>query len=76
MEIKEKPYFIPMLRLLEMIPFSVWEESNRMKAYMEKLIKCLTDEGYHVDAKLINERLRYFNGEKVNFATMDNKEYY
>ena len=38
---------------------------------MEKLIKCLENEGYVVDAKLVNERLRAINGEKVAWATMD-----
>ena len=71
MEIKEKAYFIPILRIIEMIPNDVWEEKPHKKEYVEKLIKCLENEGYVVDAKLVNERLRAINGEEIAWAVMD-----
>lgn len=71
MENKTKPYFIPILRLIELIPNGVWEEKPHKKEYIEKLIKYLEDEGYVIDAKLVNEKLRAINGEKVAWATMD-----
>ena len=71
MEIKEKACFIPILRLIEMIPNDVWEEKPHKKEYVEKLIKCLENEGYVIDAKLVNERLRAINGEEIAWAVMD-----
>ena len=71
METKTKPYFIPILRLIELIPNSVWEEKPHKKEYVEKLIKCLENEGYVIDAKLVNERLRAINGEEIAWAVMD-----
>ena len=71
MEIKEKACFIPILRIIEMIPNDVWEEKPHKKKYVEKLIKCLENEGYVVDAKLVNERLRAINGEEIAWAVMD-----
>lgn len=71
MEIKEKACFIPILRIIEMIPNDVWEEKPHKKEYVEKLIKYLENEGYVVDAKLVNERLRAINGEEIAWAVMD-----
>lgn len=71
MEIKEKACFIPILRIIEMIPNDVWEEKSHKKKYVEKLIKCLENEGYVIDAKLVNERLRAINGEEIAWAVMD-----
>ena len=71
MEIKEKACFIPILRIIEMIPNDVWEEKPHKKKYVEKLIKCLENEGYVIDAKLVNERLRAINGEEIAWAVMD-----
>ena len=73
MEIKEKACFIPILRIIEMIPNDVWEEKPHKKKYVEKLIKCLENEGYVIDAKLVNERLRAINGEEIAWAVMDGK---
>jgi hypothetical protein len=73
MENKTKPYFIPILRLFDLIPNDVWEENPHKKEYVEKLIKCLENEGYVVDAKLVNERLRAINGEEIAWAVMDEK---
>ena len=69
--VKDKPYFIPMLRIIEMIPYSMWEEKPHKKEYVRKLITYLENEGYVVDAKLVNERLRAINGEKIAWAVMD-----
>ncbi len=71
METKTKAYFIPILRLIELIPNDVWEEKPHKKEYVEKLIKCLENEGYVIDAKLVNERLRAINGEEIAWAVMD-----
>lgn len=70
-EEKNKLYFLPMLRLIEMIPYSEWEESNRVERYVKKLIESLYSEGYVVDAKIIDEKLRYYKGENVAMAVMD-----
>lgn len=69
--VKDKPYFIPMLRIIEMIPYSMWEDNKRADYYVKRLIECLTDEGYIVDAKLVDEKLRYYRGENVAMAVMD-----
>ena len=53
-------------RLLEMI-----EPNDRAKAYCQKLIDSLTQEGYATDAKIVGECLKQMNGEKVAMATMD-----
>ena len=74
MEVKEKAYFIPMLRLIELIPNNVWDEKPYKKEYIKKLISYLENEGYVVDAKLINEKLKVINGEQVALATMDSYE--
>lgn len=71
MEIKERACFIPILRIIEMIPNSIWEEKPHKKEYVEKLINCLENEGYVVDAKLVNEKLRAINGEEIALAVMD-----
>lgn len=73
MEIKERACFIPILRIIEMIPNNIWEEKPHKKEYVEKLIKCLENEGYVIDAKLVNERLRAINGEEIAWAVMDEK---
>lgn len=71
MENKTKPYFIPILRLIELIPNSAWEEQPHKKEYVRKLITCLENEGYVIDAKLVNEKLRAINGEEIAWAVMD-----
>ena len=40
-ENKTKPYFIPILRLFDLIPNDVWKKNPHKKEYVEKLIKCL-----------------------------------
>ena len=56
-------------RLLEMI-----EPNDRAKAYCQKLIDSLTQEGYATDAKIVGECLKQMNGEKVAMATMDEQK--
>lgn len=53
-------------RLLEMI-----EPTDRAKTYTTKLADTLEVEGYSTDAKIVRERLKIMNGEKVSMATMD-----
>ena len=53
-------------RLLEMI-----EPTDRAKTYTAKLVDALEAEGYPTDAKIVRERLKIMNGEKVSMATMD-----
>jgi hypothetical protein len=53
-------------RLLEMI-----EPTDRAKAYIAKLADTLEVEGYLTDAKIVRERIKIMNGEKVPMATMD-----
>ena len=40
MENKNKPYFIPILRLFDLIPNDVWEEQPHKKEYVEKSPGC------------------------------------
>ena len=53
-------------RLLEMI-----KPTDRAKAYITKLADTLEVEGYLTDAKIVRERIKIMNGEKVSMATMD-----
>jgi hypothetical protein len=64
---KQKEYtFKSLPRLLEMI-----EPTNKAKAYCQKLIDSLIEEGYSTDAKIVGERLKQMNGEDVPMAVMD-----
>lgn len=56
-------------RLLEMI-----QPTDRAKSYCQKLIDSLEQEGYSTDAKIVRERLKLMNGEKVAMATMDGQK--
>lgn len=66
---KDKLHFIPMIRLVQLIPHN----TKGLEFYLEKLVKCLNDEGYVIDANVINEELRYLKGEKVAWAVMDDE---
>ena len=59
-------YFKAIPRLLDMI-----EPSERAKSYISKLADSFDNEGYHVDAKIVRERIKMMNGEKVGMSTMD-----
>lgn len=56
-------------RLLDMIP-----PTDKAKAYCQKLIDSLKNEGYSVDAKIVGENLKMMNGEEVAMATMDDQK--
>jgi len=64
--VSEKFAFKSIPRLLEMI-----EPTDRAKAYCQKLIDSLEQEGYSIDAKIARNCLKQMNGEKVAMATMD-----
>ncbi len=56
-------------RLLSMI-----QPTDRAKAYCQKLIDILIQEGYSADAKIVGNCLKQMNGEKVAMATMDEQK--
>ena len=56
-------------RLLEMI-----EPTDKAKAYCQKLIDSLLQEGYATDAKIVSDCLKQMNGEKIAMATMDEQK--
>jgi hypothetical protein len=64
--VSERFAFKAIPRLLEMI-----EPTDRAKAYITKLADTLEVEGYLTDAKIVRERIKIMNGEKVPMATMD-----
>ena len=63
---KDKFAFKAIPRLLEMI-----EPTDRAKTYTAKLADALEVEGYSTDAKIVREKIKVMNGEKVSMATMD-----
>jgi hypothetical protein len=64
---EQKPYtFNAIPRLLEMI-----KPTDKAKAYCQKLIDSLEEEGYKKDAKIVDGFLKQWNGEEVPMATMD-----
>lgn len=63
--VSERFAFKAIPRLLEMV-----EPTDRAKAYTAKLADTLEVEGYSTDAKIVRERLKIMNGEKVPMATM------
>ena len=50
------------------------EPTSKAKAYCQKLIDTLVNEGYAADAKIVGECLKQLNDEKVALATMDEKQ--
>ena len=66
---KDRYTFNSIPRLLEMI-----EPTDKAKAYCQKLIDSLLQEGYATDAKIVGECLKQMNGEKVAMATMDEQK--
>lgn len=71
-EIKEKAYFIPLLRLLDLVDEN-YKNKPSTEYYMRKLINALKDEGYVKDAQLVENVLKMFKGEPVAMAVMDKK---
>jgi len=66
----DKKYtFNALPRLLDMI-----QPTDRAKAYCQKLIDILIQEGYNVDAKIVGTCLKRMNGEKVAMTTMDEQK--
>jgi len=66
---KDRYTFKSIPRLLEMI-----KPTDRAKAYCQKLIDSLLQEGYATDAKIVSNCLKQMNGEKVAMATMDEQK--
>lgn len=67
---KQKEYtFKSIPRLLDII-----EPSDKAKAYCQKLIDSLEQEGYSTDAKIVRDCLKQMNDEKVTMATMDEQK--
>lgn len=50
------------------------ELTDKARAYCQKLIDALENEGYFFDAKIVGETLKMMNGEKVAMATMDEQK--
>lgn len=66
---KDKYTFNSIPRLLEMI-----KPTGRAKAYCQKLIDSLLQEGYATDAKIVSDCLKQMNGEQVAMAVMDEQK--
>jgi len=66
---KDKYTFKSIPRLLEMV-----KPTDRAKAYCQKLVDSLLQEGYATDAKIVSNCLKQMNGEKVAMATMDEQK--
>lgn len=67
---EQKEYtFKSIPRLMDMI-----EPTDRTKAYCQKLIDTLAKEGYNIDAKIVENVLKGWNGEDVPMAVMDEQK--
>ena len=72
MEVKTKLHFTSMLRLLDMLMYSEDVDKRQMIAYTKKLIETLNNEGYVVDAKIVEKYLMEMEtGKKMARAVMD-----
>ena len=72
MEEKNKLYFSAMLRLLDLLMYSNDVDKRQMIAYTKKLIETLNNEGYVVDAKIVEKYLMEMEtGKKMARAVMD-----
>lgn len=72
MEVKTRLYFTSMLRLLDMLMHSEDVDKRQMIAYTQKLINDLNQEGYAVDAKIVEGYLtEMVTGKKMARAVMD-----
>jgi hypothetical protein len=72
MEVKTKLHFTAMLRLLDMLMHSEDVDKRQMIAYTKKLIETLNNEGYVVDAKIVEKYLMEMEtGKKMARAVMD-----
>lgn len=66
--VKDRFAFKAIPRLLEMI-----EPTDKAKSYVTKLADAFDSEGYYTDAKIVRNRLKIMNDEKVSMATMDDE---
>jgi hypothetical protein len=72
MEVKTKLHFTAMLRLLDMLIYSEDVDRRQMITYTKKLINDLNQEGYVVDAKIVEGYLtEMVTGKKMARAVMD-----
>lgn len=72
MEVKTKLHFSAIFRLLDMLMYSEDVDKRQMIAYTKKLIETLNNEGYVVDAKIVEKYLMEMEtGKKMARAVMD-----
>ena len=72
MEVKTKLHFSAIFRLLDMLMYSENLDKRQMIAYTKKLIETLNNEGYVVDAKIVEKYLMEMEtGKKMARAVMD-----
>ena len=72
MEVKTKLHFSAIFRLLDMLMYSENVDKRQMIAYTKKLIETLNNEGYVVDAKIVEKYLMEMEtGKKMARAVMD-----
>lgn len=72
MEVKTKLCFSAIFRLLDMLIYSEDVDKRRMIAYTKKLIETLNNEGYVVDAKIVEKYLMEMEtGKKMARIVMD-----
>jgi hypothetical protein len=72
MKEKTRLHFTSMLRLLDMLMYSEDVDKRQMIAYTQKLINDLNQEGYVVDAKIVEGYLtEMVTGKKMARAVMD-----
>lgn len=65
-------HFIPLIRLIQKIPFKNWNDT--VNNYAKKLRDCLIKEGYLKDANVLQGYISHMNGNNVPMATMDEQE--
>lgn len=69
---KNKLYFSAMLRLLDLLMHSNDVDKRQMIAYTKKLKDALKNEGYVIDAKIVeNYLIEMETGKKMARAVMD-----
>ena len=72
MEVKTKLHFTAIFRLLDMLMISDNIDKRQMIAYTNKLAESLKNEGYMVDAKIVESYLNEMEtGKKMARAVMD-----
>ena len=66
---KEGLHFNQIVRILDLIPASVW--NAKIEAYAGRLADVLEQEGYADDAGLIRNHIKSRNGERIAMAVQD-----